>query len=307
MDAKQQRGTLRIAVWQANEKRCLYCEEPIAFRELEVDHLIPATTSANETARLVKALGLPKSFELESTHNLVPSHDHCNRKKWKHQFSEVNLRFFLEIWAKKQTRIEKELKRLRREADTDALLSRVAAQVETGSLSVKELLAVVEGLVPKRAREVSEPLVVCFGVNLLEDRAQQLRGPNETDVEYTDRLESELLDALRKHFRRPITVTEASARTGETVSLRVALWHADLDRIGEVQPEPWDLLEIVSYSEVYSDPLDNLFSKAVEETYNIIYAEEHGCPKCGGEVVVTGIEDYAIGTCGRCGWEDYYP
>lgn len=307
MDAKQQRGTLRIAVWQANEKRCLYCEEPVAFRELEVDHLIPATTSANETSRLIEALGLPKSFELESTRNLVPSHGHCNSKKWRHQFSENNLRFFLEIWAKKQARIEKELKRLRREADTDALLSQVAAQVETGSLSVKELVAVVEGLVPKSPREVSEPLVVCFGTNLFEDRAQQLRGPSETDVEYNDRLESELLDALRKHFRRPITQTEPSARTGETVSLRVALWHADLDRIGEVQPEPWDLLEIVPYSEVYSEPSDNLFLKAVEETYSIYDAEERGCPKCGGEVRVSGTEDYAIGTCGSCGWEDYYP
>jgi 5-methylcytosine-specific restriction endonuclease McrA len=44
---------MRAAIWRANNKRCFYCQEPIQFCNLEIDHLIPKATSGDRVQQLV--------------------------------------------------------------------------------------------------------------------------------------------------------------------------------------------------------------------------------------------------------------
>ena len=125
----------RVALWRANSERCLYCEGAIAFRDLELDHVIPNSTAPNELHSLKEKLGLDAAFTLDSTRNLVPTHHDCNRKKRATQFTENSLRYYLELWNKKQDAILREREKFESNAERDDLLARLTYQIEMGTLS----------------------------------------------------------------------------------------------------------------------------------------------------------------------------
>ena len=31
----------RLSIWEAFNKKCIYCDAPISFKELHIDHIIP--------------------------------------------------------------------------------------------------------------------------------------------------------------------------------------------------------------------------------------------------------------------------
>ena len=303
------RQSTRIAIWRANSKKCFYCEEPISYRDLQIDHLIAESTPPDQVANLVKQLPLPSTFQLEDLINLVPTHHNCNRRKSDNRFSETTLRFYFDLWQRRQNAITAELDELRSEAEYDDLIGKIIGLVECGKLSLSEIIRVVAASTHGIAQQPSKPLVVTFGLNLLDSSVKALRSDKETYTEFWDRLENELMTTLRNTIGRPITITEPSQRTGETLSVRVAFWQTDIDRLQF--PTPWELIEVNSFEEVYSDSPAELFQQAMEDTYDIFTAERDGCPKCGGKVIMSGSAgdtgEFAIATCMKCGWEDYYP
>jgi hypothetical protein len=62
-------------------KRCVWCREPVVFRELEVDHLVPRSLTGPELAEALARYGLPSQFDVFGLENLVPSCGSCNRTK----------------------------------------------------------------------------------------------------------------------------------------------------------------------------------------------------------------------------------
>jgi hypothetical protein len=110
--------------------------------------------------------------------------------------------------------------------------------------------------------------------------------------------------------------TEASARNGETLSLRVAFWNLDLDQLDQTNIEPWKILEVSPYSEVYDQDWDRIFSRAVIETYHGIIRDPEDtifglgrCPNCGSTELhrseatdYYGDETYYFIACTECGW-----
>ena len=73
----------REAIWTAHGERCWLCRRPLGFGEMEVDHIIPVDlkTKPSDFAEVVKVLGLPSDFEIESFENWRPSHGFCNGAK----------------------------------------------------------------------------------------------------------------------------------------------------------------------------------------------------------------------------------
>src|SRR5262245_25606081 len=61
--------------------KCWLCDEPVNFRDMEVDHILPESLfdapAALQTA--LEAFGLSPKFELNSFENWLPSHPRCNR------------------------------------------------------------------------------------------------------------------------------------------------------------------------------------------------------------------------------------
>ncbi|WP_158675255.1 HNH endonuclease [Thiohalobacter thiocyanaticus] len=286
----------RVSIWRANNQLCLYCGDPIKYRDLEIDHLIPDSTSEIELARLIGVLGLPKEFSLNGAINLVPSHHDCNRKKRATQFNEATLRYYLGIWGEKQVKIIEEKSKFERSAERDDILAKLTRQVEAGAISREEVEGLLKSIRTPDERTALSPLVLSFS-----------RLCN--DLKVAEMAQSELIDKLRITFQRPLILAEPYTFTGESLSVRLAIWNFDIDRLDPVDLSDWELLDVEPAYKLYGDNSAEALGDAINDTYNIFYAEKYGCPKCGGKVVMSGSAsesgEFAIGACQQCGWEDY--
>ena len=288
----------RVALWKANSERCFYCGEAIAFRDLEIDHVIPDSTVPNALQCLKEKLGLDAAFALDSTRNLVPTHHDCNRKKGATRFTENSLRYYLEVWNEKQDAILREREKFESNAARDDILARLTYQIEMGTLSKDQVHALLWSLpIPQNTPE-RLPTILSFSTEC-------------ENLNTSQELEQKLLTHFRQTFRRPVVQAEASQFNGESLSIRLAIWDFDVDKLEGWSLFPWELLEIETASTVYGSEGAVALASAIEDTYNIFYAERHGCPECGGKVVISGIAadtgEFGIGTCTACGWEDYHP
>jgi hypothetical protein len=289
--------SIRVSLWKANGQRCLYCGELIEYRELEIDHLIPESTDAGEFKRIREDLCLDATFTLQDIRNLVPTHHDCNRKKRDTQFNSSSLRYYIGLWTDKQKRIQVELHKFEEAASRDELLSRLAHQVEIGTLSRSEIDALLNSIATPKQRVEAFPTVVSFS-----------QVCSQLDV-----VEGEVksvLTKLRGVFKRPLILAEPWSFSGETLSVRFAIWNLDVDKLEKIDLGKWELLEVDAASDIYGLDSARALGEAINESYNIFYAEKNGCPECGGKVTMSGSSsesgELAIATCEQCGWEDYF-
>jgi WD40 repeat protein len=71
----------RFALFKAWDERCAWCEEPMAFNQMEVEHIIPKSLVGTELANALNIHGLADDYDLDALMNLVPSCRRCNRDK----------------------------------------------------------------------------------------------------------------------------------------------------------------------------------------------------------------------------------
>lgn len=312
----------RAALWRANGTRCFYCTELIAFCDLEIDHIIPESTPPDRLENLVHKLDLGERFLINSFRNLVPTHHNCNRRKSNTEFSEGNLRFYLALWQKKQSGAEREFEALQRQKSNEQLLTALAAQIEAGRLSTQEVITFIQSLAQKdRPEVISEPWVISLGLNvpeLLESESLPSGAPHDYAT-LCDWLEERLLIKIRQRIPSLSAQTEASARNGETLSIRFAFWNLDLNHLSGCDLSPWEILEIAPYSDIYDTKWDDLFPKAVVQTHHAIVADADEpvfglrlCPKCAsdrlkhsGQMDYKHDEIYYLIECEECGWGDW--
>jgi 5-methylcytosine-specific restriction endonuclease McrA len=310
---------VRTAIWRANERRCFFCGEIVTFAELEIDHLIPRAVNEAKLAELVTALELPVDFHLDHIVNLVPTHGNCNRRKGAGEFTEANLRFFVEMWRSKEARLTEELERVNRAAANEDAVVTLALRIENGDLSLREAVAALQVLCSQR-EDTNEPWVVTFGLlfaNLPPSFTKPYGHPRGHAV-LCDRLESELASRLSE-LRAIGRQTEASNRTGETLSVRYAFWNLDLNSLDKLCLGPFEVLEVAPFGEVYNNSWDNSFPRAVVDTYERVIRDDKDpifglgfCPKCGsGRLNRSSGEDpnrdkfYYFIECEDCHWSDW--
>jgi hypothetical protein len=310
MDAPSFR--MRVAIWRTNEQRCFFCAEPVMFRNMEIDHLIPRVVNEVKLSKLIASLELPVDFHVDDTLNLVPTHGDCNRRKGATEFSEGSLRFFIETWRSKQARLRRELEWGSRAAENEAAILTLALRIEDGKLSLPEAIATLESLCGRRDK-TNEPWVVTFGLSFADL-------PLSSTAPYAalcDRLESELASYLRE-LKAIGRQTEASVRNGETLSIRYAFWNLDLNSLDKIYLDRFEVLEVAPYAEIYNDSWDGLFPRAVVDTYKRVITDEKDpkfglgrCPKCGsGHLNRSSGEDPRLGyyyfiECEDCHWSDW--
>lgn len=282
---------VRAALWRAYEARCFFCQTPIAFAELEVDHLIPGSLRDEDRVLcdLLSRLGLPPNFNLASLDNLVPTHARCNRRKSNLLFSDTSLRYYIELARARLPRVKEEIDRITVQTTNECVLVSVADRIERGLLSRDEVLRVLSVQSTEPPQPVSEPLVIGLSANVAElKRSGDL--PKEAPAEYPqlcDWLERDLLSSLRAKGPAVVIPCEASERNGETLGVRVASWAFDLDRLPSIVAPWWELTEVAPYSEVYESPPDSLFLKALVQTANKAVRTSNSsrplacCPACG--------------------------
>ena len=72
----------KYAVWHAYNKCCHICEEPITFKALTIDHIIPESLeNSDDLIQLLNYYNLPENYKINSFQNWAPSCAKCNGRK----------------------------------------------------------------------------------------------------------------------------------------------------------------------------------------------------------------------------------
>ncbi len=74
---------IRLGLFLAWRQRCAWCDGPLTFSEVEVDHVIPQSLDGPALAEVLALHGLPSSYNVQGLQNLVPACGRCNGKKGK--------------------------------------------------------------------------------------------------------------------------------------------------------------------------------------------------------------------------------
>lgn len=237
----------RAAIWLAWKRRCAYTGDVLAFRDLDIDHILPADLASRpqEFEVLKLKLGLPENFELNSLENYLPCGRMRNRQKANAVFDEGAATYFLQMAKGRLPNVKAEIARLTETTKKEFHLTTLAAMVDSGSLSIAEITEYIENVVTAARERHYQPLVVTVGV-----------GPDvfEGAIFYAatcDDLECGLSETLRARCRGVVVQTEASERNGESLSVRLAIWHVSIEDFLLSLDEPWDLLEVAEFRQIY--------------------------------------------------------
>lgn len=87
--------SLRQAIYEAYKGKCFYTEEPVSYRDYELDHIIPESRES-DIEIIKKRLGLEDDFHINSVENLVPSRPGINLWKGGQLLSDKTLLLYFE-------------------------------------------------------------------------------------------------------------------------------------------------------------------------------------------------------------------
>lgn len=306
---------VRTVLWNSNGKRCIYCTELILFYDLEIDHIIPQTTSEQELDVIKKKLNLSSDFNINSFYNLVPTHHNCNNRKSSKIFSDNSLRYYLELWKDKVDKIELSYNKMLQHSQNEKLLTQIGIAINNGQLNLNEIVSFVNDSCKSPEKEL-EPIIISCSINISQYMEEQNMDANYIDI--CDDLENELLDNFRSDTTLIYKQTE-SERNGETLSVRFAVWNIDLHKLNKLIPNPWEILEVTSYSEIYDDSWKGIFDESIVDKYNSVIYDENDpifglskCPNCGYKELdkssatdYEGDEEYYFIKCPKCDWENF--
>ena len=132
------------------------------------------------------------------------------------------------------------------------MVGRLLAALEGGVVSREEIESAL-ATVPEESRADFDPIVVGFGA-ALDEVIQSEKLPKNVRVEFPslyDWLEEDLRRRIRSATKAHFFCPEASARNGETISVRLAFTELDLQGLNDVHWGWWEILEVDYYSTLY--------------------------------------------------------
>ena len=138
----------RLALWNANQRKCFYCAEPVFYRDLEIDHIVPEKTTVEQLMELRSRIGLPTDFALNSLYNLVPTHHGCNNRKGGVMMDDQVIIYYQQLWAQKQEQIHSEIAKHKRAAARDRSLIAISRLLESGYITKIEIWQVISKVQP---------------------------------------------------------------------------------------------------------------------------------------------------------------
>lgn len=73
----------RFGLWKAWSGKCVSCSEPVLFKDVQIDHLIPidAVSAAEDRQKILALYKLPADFDFAGLDNCAPTCARCNRRK----------------------------------------------------------------------------------------------------------------------------------------------------------------------------------------------------------------------------------
>lgn len=141
-------ASLRFATFLEWGQRCVWRHEPIAFDEMELDHLIPKSLAGRQLSEVLEMHALPHDYGLESTRNKVPACRQCNGSKSKRIPPKApGLTFLIEDAERRAPLIEARAKQLRTDWRLGKLLGELESKAEHLTAAQTERLLRIGGIV----------------------------------------------------------------------------------------------------------------------------------------------------------------
>ena len=114
---KQDNQAMRRALFAVYDRICPYCGNPMTYREMQVDHILPKgfqpTLALKPYVDWLEACG----FDMEKPdyiENYFPAHGHCNRDK-SNRINEFTLPYWHLIAAHRAKQVVEQMKREEKE------------------------------------------------------------------------------------------------------------------------------------------------------------------------------------------------
>ena len=135
-------NAFREALWEAHGQRCIYCSRPVAFRAMEIDHVIPESLLGDPSAlhAMLQRLGVAPGFDLLGFENLAAACSPCNQDKLDRPLADGALMIKLAQVAARIPQLQAGLARMRQERDLDNTLRHIARSLEANRFTPEELL-----------------------------------------------------------------------------------------------------------------------------------------------------------------------
>ncbi|MBO9560936.1 MAG: hypothetical protein J7515_20420 [Caulobacter sp.] len=131
---------LREAIWRAHGRLDAYTGDPLDWSELQIDHVVAVSSTAEDLAALVSRGIIPVGFDVHAVENLLPTKTFRNRQKSDRALDDRALHFFLDSSSKAAPKVRAYL------ADDEAsdrsldAFLRLRKEAERNDVSLEELL-----------------------------------------------------------------------------------------------------------------------------------------------------------------------
>jgi hypothetical protein len=131
----------RIAIWDAHQRKCIYCSTPIMYDLLEIDHIIPERFANDriEFERILADYDLPSDFDLNHWNNLLPCHKRCNNRKTGMLFKKSTALYYLEIAASKSAFAFDAERRGIKRSRGESVLAALHIALEVGEITANDV------------------------------------------------------------------------------------------------------------------------------------------------------------------------
>jgi hypothetical protein len=254
----------RYVLWRAYDMKCFYCDRPLDFRNLTIDHVIPESLNEEKLTTLLRDYGILRDFpdfSVNDYSNWVPSDGYsCNNRKGALILPKTFTVFLLNRIQNNLEKVAAELTRLTKQRDETKVLSSLGIAIESGVTTKRQILRLLWDLEFERTQD--EPLIITYGVNIV-DSLETSEFPEELKcLRYAilcDGLEAQLSEFLRTITDSPFHYSEQSHRDGEVLSVRLVFPLLKLDDYGDFNPwlvenvmPWWELLEVTNFYQVYN-------------------------------------------------------
>lgn len=242
----------RLAIFEAYNQICPYCDSPTSWREFEVDHIINRSITADQLTQLVVDYDLPNGFSVESFENWACSHRHCNRQKGDTTFNKSRALHYLLLAGKKARDARMRYARYERNNNARKVRVLLQTQIESGNLTKEELVDFVNDVIRNAGYGENNPIVVCFCLRM-DDVYKEAPEDAPLEAPYIyDWLENRLIADLNCQLGCRVEMLQ-SDRDGETISVRFALVDLDFDRFDALNLKWWEMLELSLHTQIYGE------------------------------------------------------
>lgn len=122
---------VKYALYLEYEGKCFYEGTPLRFKDMHIDHIIPKYLVGTEKlGKLLKKLGLPEDFNINSIYNLVPCRPNINQVKNKNLYPDKFLSHCINVETKlKANKIRERIKKITKDYKDDKNLAKLTAML----------------------------------------------------------------------------------------------------------------------------------------------------------------------------------